>query len=141
KMSRAQLNKARRHNEALKRYSLGDQINVRASMIHNRELHFTVYQAAELPIAFRLIRSLSLQMGPFFGMIMREIHDCPRPVHSNVRPGQSHDALIHALERRDSEAAAEAIAQDIDTAAEIYLSRIWPNERAILDEAASATNE
>lgn len=126
RISKAELKAAHGYNEQWKKYTLGARIDVPKSMLFNKQLHFTVYQAAQLPITFTIVRSLWLQIAPFFGMIMRDMHASGEKGQNIGRTGEQHDDLVAALEQGDGEGAKQAILKDITTAAEVYMSRHWP---------------
>lgn len=124
-ISKSALKVAKQNNENWKKHTLGKDLDIRKSLYYNKQLHFSVYEAVDMPIALGIIRSLWLQMGPFFGMIMREMHRRKKPEQSIDRTAEHHDKLIAALEGRDGKAAREAIEQDISKATEVFLSQNW----------------
>ena len=77
----------------------------------NQGLHFTLYQAARMPIAMQMIESLWLQAGPLLNLALSEI---------GFRSGQDHHReLLDALAKRSVKAARAAIEADITDAARI----------------------
>jgi DNA-binding GntR family transcriptional regulator len=77
----------------------------------NQELHFTLYQAARMPVAMQMIESLWLQAGPLLNLALSEI---------GFRSGQDHHReLLDALAKRSVKAARAAIEADITDAARI----------------------
>jgi DNA-binding GntR family transcriptional regulator len=86
----------------------------------NRELHFSIYEAARCPPMLPCLETLWLQVGPYLGFL--KIDDKVREVMT------LHLDAIRALKCRDAEGARRAIAENILRAAEHLLS-IW-NERA-----------
>lgn len=113
-------------NQQWRKYTLGQRIDVPKSMQFNKQLHFTVYKAANQPISFTIVHSLWLQVAPFFGMIMRDMHETGRQTQNIGRTGEQHDDLVAALESRDGAMAKRAVVSDIMTAADVYISRHWP---------------
>lgn len=77
----------------------------------NRGFHFTVYAAAGSPTLLSMIESLWLQISPYFNLL----HGSGNYVESN----EHHRALTRALQRRDPEAAREALKGDIAAAARV----------------------
>ena len=83
----------------------------------NKELHFTIYRAAEMPTLLGIIENLWLQIGPFlhFALGLRG-----REAMSKYAP-DCHHRLIEAMRRRDGAAAREALAGDLCGAVELML--------------------
>lgn len=127
RINRKDANAIRSLNRKWREHTLGERIDVPKSMRFNKDLHFTVYRAAEQPKTVTIVRSLWLQIAPFFGMIMRDMHQSQVSGRNISRTGEQHDALVEAMETGDSEAARQAILSDIMTAADVYLSRQWPD--------------
>ncbi|MBB1596527.1 GntR family transcriptional regulator [Achromobacter sp. UMC46] len=79
----------------------------------NRNLHFTLYEAAAMPLLVTMIENIWLQIAPLFSLSMS----------SKDRQSESwesfshHDALLAALRRRDAEGARDAVVADISDAA------------------------
>lgn len=79
----------------------------------NRNLHFTLYEAAGMPLLVTMIENIWLQIAPLFSLSMS----------SKDRKSESwesfdhHDHLLQALRRRDAEAARDAVVADISDAA------------------------
>ena len=79
----------------------------------NREFHFIIYAAARSAVLMPVIESLWLQAGPYL-TIMRQA--------ATIGLGLDyHDAMIAALRRGDGAAARQAVAGDINDAAEIMI--------------------
>jgi DNA-binding GntR family transcriptional regulator len=83
----------------------------------NKELHFAIYRAAEMPVLLGIIENLWLQIGPFlhFALGLRG-----REAMSKYAP-DCHHRLIEAMLQRDSTAAREALAGDLRGAVELML--------------------
>jgi DNA-binding GntR family transcriptional regulator len=80
----------------------------------NQELHFTLYQAAAMPVAMQIIESLWLQVGPLLNLALSEF---------GQRTGRDHHReILEALTRRSAKAARAAIEADISDAARIIRS-------------------
>jgi len=126
RFSKAELKVAQGANQLWKKYTLGPRIDVPKSMLFNKQLHFAVYAAADQPITFTIVKSLWLQIAPFFGMIMRDMHESGVQSRNIGRTDEQHDALVAALEAADAQGARDAIISDIRTAAEVYEARHWP---------------
>ncbi|MDF2810030.1 MAG: GntR family transcriptional regulator [Microvirga sp.] len=127
RVTKADIKNAQSQNLQWRKHTLGPRIDIPKSMLFNKQLHFTVYRAADQPITFTIVRSLWLQIAPFFGMIMRDMHEGRKQGQSISRTGDQHDALVAALEKGDGERAREAIVDDIMTATEVYINRHWPD--------------
>lgn len=78
----------------------------------NKALHFSIYQAAHMPMLVRMIENLWLRIGPVLNYDLRAGSD-----RSKKRTAVRHHArMIEALERQDARAARKALHQDIDSA-------------------------
>ncbi|HEY2891881.1 MAG TPA: GntR family transcriptional regulator [Dongiaceae bacterium] len=75
----------------------------------NQELHFTLYEAAGMPVAMQMIESLWLQAGPHLNLSIAE---------GGFSMGEDHHReLLEGLSRHDVKAARVAIEADISDAA------------------------
>ena len=76
----------------------------------NRQFHFHIYQAAEMPRLLRLIESLWLQIGPLLNLVASK---------EQMRHGRdNHEAAVRAIATDDGAGARAAIETDIIEAAE-----------------------
>lgn len=80
----------------------------------NREFHFAVYRASGSETLMGIIEGLWLQISPYFNLLQERGNYAVSNRH--------HTAVVKALRRRDGEAAAEALHQDISDAAVILQS-------------------
>lgn len=80
--------------------------DVRGYMRQNHAFHFTLYAAAGAQVLEPLAEALWLRFGPFGRVICGRL--------GTARMPDRHDETIAALRARDPEAAAAAIAADID---------------------------
>lgn len=76
----------------------------------NREFHFAIYAAAELPVLFRLIQGAWLRVGPLLNSLEAHATDL-----SHVK----HDWTVSALRRGDADDAAASIAADLRSSAHV----------------------
>lgn len=83
----------------------------------NKEFHFTIYRAAEMPMLMGMIEKLWVQVGPFLHFSLGVRH---REEGSKYAP-ECHDRLIQALRRRDGKAGYEALAGDLRGAVDLML--------------------
>ena len=74
-------------------------------LTHNYQFHSLIYSAANAPIMTATVDQLWLRFGPSLRVI------CGRFGTSNL-PDKHADLLV-AIERRDAEAAARAMAEDV----------------------------
>lgn len=74
----------------------------------NRAFHFTVYRAAQSPTLTSIIENLWLQIGPYLNLL--------RESGNYVSSNAHHKDIVNALAKRDCDAAAAAMASDIDDA-------------------------
>jgi len=84
----------------------------------NKELHFTIYQGACMPMMMQLIEVLWLRIGPILNFDMRS-----GPMRAGRRTALTHHAnLIEAILSRDAQAARQALEADIQSAADFIVS-------------------
>jgi DNA-binding GntR family transcriptional regulator len=83
----------------------------------NKELRFTIYRAANMPVLLGIIENLWLRIGPFlhFALDLRG-----REATSKFAP-DCHHRLIEAMRQRDGMAAREALEGDLRGAVELML--------------------
>ncbi|HAM58182.1 MAG TPA: GntR family transcriptional regulator [Candidatus Rokubacteria bacterium] len=84
----------------------------------NKDLHFTVYEAAAMPVLLGTIETFWLQIGPVLLLSLR------MRTEDRLRyPGPDcHDRLIKALRARDPAAARAALTDDLMWAGDLILS-------------------
>lgn len=82
-----------------------DRGDVNGYLTHNYQFHSLIYSAANAPIMTATVDQLWLRFGPSLRVI------CGRFGTSNL-PDKHADLLV-AIERRDAEAAARAMAEDV----------------------------
>lgn len=75
---------------------------------HNREFHFALATAGDMPVVLAVIEKMWAMMGPSIHML----HTDRKPRRLSVETHQ-HWAVLQALRRRDAPGAREAIQQDI----------------------------
>ncbi|WP_426955067.1 GntR family transcriptional regulator [Muricoccus radiodurans] len=80
--------------------------NVEAILAENERFHFALIEAAALPVLARLVEGLWMQCGP----TLRLCYVVPAP-QDPAR--HAHVSLLDALRRRDSRAARDALARDL----------------------------
>ncbi len=90
----------------------------------NQEFHFTIYRAAQMPSALRLVENLWMQVGPVLNFLLTRENARPSPYLSRSDGvfQKYHRAALAALRRRDAHAARESITDDINEAAEFLLT-------------------
>lgn len=97
--------------------SLSEQMDIGgaalgAAILLNKQLHFSLYSASDMPILVKIIESLWLRIGPILNYDLRSGSARTR----NKTAVAHHEAMIDALERGDSAAAREALHEDIESA-------------------------
>ena len=85
----------------------------------NKQLHFTVYAAAQMPVLSGLIEGLWLRRGPVLNLDLRNRASRRR---SDLPSVKAHRALLEALRAGDGAAAKAALALDIHSAAAVILA-------------------
>ena len=83
----------------------------------NKEFHFTIYRAAEMPVLLGIIENMWLQIGPFlhFSLGVRG-----REATSQFAP-DSHKRMIRAMRQRNAVMGRKALASDLGGAVELML--------------------
>jgi len=84
----------------------------------NKELHFSVYRAARMPVLMQLIEALWLRIGPILNYDMRSGSDRV----GNKAALTHHIKLVKALQARQPADAQAALQGDIQTAAGFIIS-------------------
>lgn len=86
----------------------------------NKELHFSVYRGARMPVMMQLIEALWLRIGPILNYDMRT-----GPIRVNQRTSTAlthHTDLVDSIVRHDAEGARQALESDIQSAADFIIS-------------------
>ncbi|TPW30215.1 GntR family transcriptional regulator [Pararhizobium mangrovi] len=94
------------HAEALRK---GDAVGMLAT---NRELHFTIYDAAGNPVLVNLIQNLWLRYGPYVRLLTNRMIELLKQ-DSAGNYSRFHGELLAALRERDADAAGAAVVADI----------------------------
>ena len=82
----------------------------------NYDFHFHLYRHAGSPILLTIIENLWLQISPYFHLLRES---------GNFRiSNHQHEAMFEGVQRRDPEAAATALAADIDGAYHVLATHI-----------------
>lgn len=89
--------------------------DVKRYLIANQRFHFALYSAANSAVAFPIVESLWMQVGPFLNGVFTQAGT------RNAR--DNHTEVLKALRRRDPMAAADAISSDLADAADTILAR------------------
>ena len=82
-------------------------------LVKNRELHFNLYRACQMPTLVKIIESLWLQIGPLL-TIQQGIY-----VKAGITVQTHHRRLLKALRKRNAEEARVSIVDDIEDAAKL----------------------
>jgi DNA-binding GntR family transcriptional regulator len=86
----------------------------------NKELHFSVYRGARMPVMMQLIEALWLRIGPILNYDMRT-----GPIRVNQRTSTAlthHTDLVDSIVRHDADGARRALESDIQSAADFIIS-------------------
>jgi DNA-binding GntR family transcriptional regulator len=84
--------------------------DTRRIMHLNEALHFSVYEAAGVPVLTELISTLWLHSAPTLILLFKPEHISRYPLEAQNR---NNLALVRALRRRDGERAARAVSAEI----------------------------
>ena len=113
-----QLARVRRYHERFRDTARSAKPNPSVVVRTNQKLHFAIYRCAQMPTLLLLIESLWLRIGP---ILIFDLRSSPRRLHT-LAAHECHEHLVSALERHDGGAARDALARDIESAAEYILS-------------------
>ena len=73
----------------------------------NEAFHFSVYRLARMPVLYRIIEGLWVQIGPVLTRLYNQVDA------GSVELEHPHDVMIRAIRGRDAPAARQALAGDI----------------------------
>ncbi|MDX6749452.1 GntR family transcriptional regulator [Geminicoccaceae bacterium 1502E] len=88
----------------------------------NRNFHFAIYEATEMPVLVELIGMIWLRVGPL-------LHACSSP-YDVATANECHATILRALREGDGETAAAALREDLLTADRALLPGLEDNESA-----------
>ncbi|MEM6683264.1 MAG: GntR family transcriptional regulator [Pseudomonadota bacterium] len=109
KITKAELARLDRISSAFKQAALEDNLPV--YLAANRDFHFCIYRAAQMPTLMNIIEGLWLQIGPTLNALLstQSIIDYDTAVH---------DEAVRALKDGDANRARDAIVRDLEAAAQ-----------------------
>jgi DNA-binding GntR family transcriptional regulator len=93
-----------------------------AYLAKNQEFHFTLYQAAGMPVAMSIIESLWLQSGPLLNHVLSDLGFRAANDH--------HGAMLAALAKGSGKATRAAVEADIADAAAVIVQLLRRKARA-----------
>ena len=73
----------------------------------NEAFHFTVYRLARMPVLYRIIEGLWVQIGPVLTRLYNQVDKASAELQ------HPHDVMIRAMRQKDAPAARQALASDI----------------------------
>lgn len=85
--------------------------HVAAAVRINREFHFAICEAADLPVLRAMVESLWLRMGPLIASVYEEGGETMISYHYDI---------VRAIEQADGDAAESAIRKDINAAVQYF---------------------
>jgi len=94
----------------------------------NKDLHFSIYRCAQMPMLLQLIEALWLRIGPILNYDLRSGSKRleTRAIVDNytrlLKTVNHHTSLVEALKKQDSNAARAALKSDIENAAQFVMS-------------------
>ncbi|MGL4637162.1 MAG: GntR family transcriptional regulator [Beijerinckiaceae bacterium] len=113
KADKAALENIAGYDAAFRRESEKKKPDLALAVALNKDLHFSVYGAADMPVLMQIIERLWLQIGPVLNLDLRG-----SPTRLREGAAKSwHGELVAALQVRDPERARAAVAGDIASAA------------------------
>jgi DNA-binding GntR family transcriptional regulator len=122
KITRADVERLERAYQAMDVAVAKEQVSIYLSK--NQEFHFTIYRAAQMPVALRLVENLWMQVGPVLNFLLTREGRRPN-LYLSRSDGvfqKYHRAALVALRRGDTEAAHRSIINDINDAADFLLT-------------------
>lgn len=106
-------------NSDLARHMAASSHDKSAVVLINKELHFSIYQAAAMPLLIKIIENLWLRIGPVLNYDLRAGSERTRKQIAV----EHHARMIDALEKHDAKAAKEALQSDIESAFQHILTK------------------
>lgn len=94
----------------------------------NKTLHFTLYEAAGMPLLTKIIEGCWLRIGPILNYDLRKGSERTREQHAV----KFHDQLIDGLERGDTDAARTALHRDICSTFHYILQKEYQTSSKVL---------
>jgi len=108
-----------------------DRADYRGVLEHNSTFHFRIYRLADMPVTFRIVEVLWVQIGPSLNMLY--------PEFDRTRTGvRNHDAALRAMRNRDPRALRRAIEADVQAGFD-SLSAVLDGMRAPPQDATRAS--
>jgi DNA-binding GntR family transcriptional regulator len=92
----------------------------------NRRFHFTLYQAANMPILLEVINSLWEQVSPYLHILMRTTMDMTRAEFIRI-----HNGMLKGMRRKDSKEVLKWLRKDLTNAAKRVV-QVLEKERSSL---------
>ncbi|TAN25464.1 MAG: GntR family transcriptional regulator [Castellaniella sp.] len=99
-------------NQTLSRQMDSGGASLSEAILLNKQLHFSLYAASDMPMLVKIIESLWLRIGPILNYDLRSGSARTR----NKTAVAHHEAMIVAVERGDVAAARQALHDDIESA-------------------------
>jgi DNA-binding GntR family transcriptional regulator len=89
----------------------------REYLLKNSEFHFTIYNAADMPVHMQLINQLWARIGPYLYIQAKEMI----PI---MRSNLYHNKMAAALAARDKKELVKMLRQDLTAAARFIKDRL-----------------
>lgn len=105
---------------------------------NNHAFHFALYRAAHNEPLYGIIESLWLQSGPYLAFLYSAEKEASDQIEASTI--EWHKRTLAALKSRDSEAARQAIAADIESAATVY-ANVYANAISASEESGLKTRK
>jgi DNA-binding GntR family transcriptional regulator len=94
----------------------------RTVLAENERFHLGLYQAAEMPVLYRIIENLWVQVGPLLNRLYEDPSPTPPDQHEHL-------AVLRGLRAHDAETAREAIRRDIVISSSILEAQLARDEQ------------
>ncbi|MCL4746536.1 MAG: GntR family transcriptional regulator [Burkholderiaceae bacterium] len=124
RIQKHQLLALRKLNTAYEKLKAADTIGHCYSLAPNFRFHFEAYKLAGSQTLLDMIETLWLRIGP-------TLHRSVAIQAGTLAAGNFHNAMLEALERRDEEAAAQALRADLVTAAREIMPQLRVRVRGV----------
>lgn len=118
-ISKSEVDEAARLSKAFNRCCDSADPDPSELIVLNKELHFTVYGAAQMPALLQIIEGLWTQIGPVLNLDVRRGSE---RINKSI-PCEHHERLVAALRAGDPRESRAALTADLNSAADYILNQ------------------